>query len=109
MSRSRTAAADAAAPPTSSGTKVPTTAVLTTPARKKAKALFRLKAPALLLCSGDDSKAAQLRQPLLWKLGRIAAQKATTNPCFCAALLRAIDSKERRLTNHCAYTRSAVA
>ena len=44
---------------------VPTTAVLTTPARNKAKALFRLKAPALLRSSGDDSKAAHLRQPPL--------------------------------------------
>ena len=59
------AAADAAAPPTSSGTKVPTTAVLAKPARNRAKALFRLKAPALLRSSGDDSKAAHLRQPLL--------------------------------------------
>ncbi len=59
------AAAGAAAPPTSSGTKVPTTAVLATPARNRAKALFRSTAPALLRSSGDDSKAAQLRQPLL--------------------------------------------
>src|SRR5687768_9591106 len=44
---------------------VPTTAVLTTPARNKAKALFRLKAPALLRSSGDDEKATHLRQPLL--------------------------------------------
>ena len=44
---------------------VPTTAVLTTPAQKRAKALFCLKAPALLRSSGDDEKAAHLRQPLL--------------------------------------------
>ena len=59
------AAAGAAAPPTSSGTKVPTTAVLTTPAQKRAKALFCSTAPAWLRSSGDDSKAAHLRQPLL--------------------------------------------
>ena len=46
---------------------VPTTAVLTTPAQKRAKALFCLKTPALLRSSGDDSKAAHLRQPLLWR------------------------------------------
>jgi len=46
---------------------VPTAAVLTTPARNKAKALFRLKAPALLRSSGDDEKATHLRQPLLWR------------------------------------------
>ena len=61
----RAAAAGAAAPPTSSGTKVPTTAVLTTPARNRAKALFRSTAPALLRSSGDALKAAHLRQPLL--------------------------------------------
>jgi hypothetical protein len=69
--------ADAAAPPTSSGTKVPTTAVLTTPAQKRAKALFCSTAPALLRSSGDDSKAVHLRQPLLLWLGRITAQTAT--------------------------------
>ena len=47
------------------GHVVPTTAVLTPSARNKAKALFRSTAPALLRSSGDDSKAAQLRQPLL--------------------------------------------
>jgi hypothetical protein len=46
---------------------VPTTAVLAKPARNKAKALFRSKAPARLRSSGDDSKAAHLRQPLLWR------------------------------------------
>ena len=44
---------------------VPTAAVLTTPAQKRAKALFCSKTPALLRSSGDDSKATQLRQPLL--------------------------------------------
>jgi len=44
---------------------VPTTAVLTTPAQKKAKAFFCLTATALLRSSGDDEKAAHLRQPLL--------------------------------------------
>jgi len=44
---------------------VPTTAVLTTPAQKKAKAFFCSTPPALLCSSGDDSKAVQLRQPLL--------------------------------------------
>jgi len=44
---------------------VPTTAVLARPARKKAKAFFRSTAPAWLRSSGDASKAARLRQPLL--------------------------------------------
>ncbi len=51
---------------------VPTTAVLARPAphliHAKAKAFFRVKAPAWLRSSGDASKAARLRQPLL--LGR---------------------------------------
>ncbi len=44
---------------------VPTAAVLAKPARNRAKALFRSKAPAWLRSSGDDEKAAHLRQPLL--------------------------------------------
>ncbi len=51
-------------PAWASGTEVPTTAVLTTPARNKAKALFRLKTPALLRSSGDAPKAGQLRPTL---------------------------------------------
>ncbi|HVE90582.1 MAG TPA: hypothetical protein VNA44_12880, partial [Burkholderiaceae bacterium] len=42
-----------------------TTAVLTTPPQKRAKALFCSKAPALLRSSGDDSKAAHPRKPPL--------------------------------------------
>ena len=40
-------------------------AVLAEPARKEAKAFFRSTNPARLRSSGDDSKAAPLRQPLL--------------------------------------------
>ena len=47
------------------GHSVPTTAVLATPARNKAKALFRLKDPALLRSSGDAPKAAHLRPTLV--------------------------------------------
>jgi hypothetical protein len=43
---------------------VPTTAVLTTPAQKRAKALFCSKAPALLRSSGDAPKAGHLRPTL---------------------------------------------
>ncbi len=58
------AAADAAAPPTSSGTSCQPCGTRNAGA-KRAKALFCSTAPALLRSSGDDSKAAHLRQPLL--------------------------------------------
>jgi len=35
--------------------------------KKRAKALFCSNTPALVRSSGDDSKAAHLRQPLLWR------------------------------------------
>ena len=47
------------------GHSVPTTAVLTTPAQERAKALFCLRAPALLRSSGDAPKAAHLRPMLV--------------------------------------------
>ena len=59
MFQPRAAAAGAAAPPKASATKVATTAVLARPAphliHAKAKAFFRLKAPARLRSSGDAS------------------------------------------------------
>ena len=61
------AAAGAAAPPTSSATEVATTAVLA-PAAGLQLAALRQAGPnysAGAPSSGDDSKAAQLRQPLL--------------------------------------------
>ena len=65
-----TAAAGAAAPPTSSATEVATTAVLAPAAGLQLAALKTgrpLEAPLALRSSGDDSKAAPLRQPLLWR------------------------------------------
>ena len=63
-SLSRRASVGRSWPAWASGTKVPTTAVLTTPAQKKAKAFFCLTPPALLRSSGDAPKAGQLRPTL---------------------------------------------
>ena len=68
-------------PAWASGTEVPTTAVLTTPARNKAKALFRLTAPALLRSSGDAPKAGQLRPTLALETVSLGVGKGKNISC----------------------------
>ena len=63
------------------GHVVPTTAVLTTPAQKKAKAFFCLTAPALLRSSGDAPKAGPLRPTLALRQSSLGVGKEKNTSC----------------------------
>ena len=110
LSQRLAAAAGAAAAPESS---VASRLLCGARHHRREKGLKRFFAQQLQrwLRSSTTPKAPQVRQPLLWKLDRIAAQIATAHPVFCTAPLRAAAPKERRLTNRdeCTCDRAAVA
>jgi hypothetical protein len=66
---------------------VPTAAVLTTPAQKKAKAFFCSKAPALLRSSGDAPKAGHLRPTLALETFSLGVGKKKNTSCEVTSLL----------------------
>jgi len=73
---------------------VPTTAVLTTPAQKKAKTFFCLTAPALLRSSGDAPKAGQLRPTIARETVLLVRKKKITS---CEAMSQQRLAQLRRL------------